>query len=113
MKKLIIILILSVYSLGAMSMGFSHNTYTQERLKANSAKKLHLNEKIIKHQSTKVLAESNETTVSLSFVEMIVNYVVKLFFYEVVNDKSVVMNYTKQVNTQLEAIKNEYDIIIG
>lgn len=112
MKKLTLISLLTLLSFGAMSMGFPYNTYTQERLKGNAAKKLHFTEKVI--VKNKIAALSKTTPESLSFVEIIVKYVVKLFFNEVTNStKDLAMYQIKQHISQLEAIKNENELIIG
>jgi L-cysteine desulfidase len=111
MKKFILLIALTLFGFGAMSMGFPHNTYTQERLKGNTAKKLHLVEKVV--AKNKIADLSNKATESLSFVEIIVKCVVKLFFTEVSNSsKDLAMNCTKQHTSQLEAIKNENELSI-
>jgi hypothetical protein len=93
-----------------MSMGFPQSTYNNEYLKTNTTKKFQINKKLLK---TNISVECNNLNESKSFVEMITNYVIKLFFEEFINQKTLAMNCIKPTKTQLEAIKNENDIIIG
>jgi hypothetical protein len=114
MKKLLLLLAITLISLSSMAMGFPNNSYSQQKaLYKNSnrvAFKTPLQTIEVGFTNTLEQLKNNEESTRKSLVEMVVNYVVILFAEKVFEQKASVgiKNFDK---CQLEsvAIKKDFE----
>lgn len=110
MKKLFFIFALLVFSYSSMAMGFPHNTNTHHRLQTKAHNKILVVEKVSTIAKNKI---SDKASTEASFVELVINYVFKLFCREVSkSNNSLAIRQASQSSNGIIAIKQELDFSV-
>ena len=113
MKKLLLLLTITMCSFGSMAMGFPQNTYKQQRILNKNAKKTELSSSLqtlevgIKNSLEQL--ENEQESTQKSFVELVVNYVVRFFAEKVFEQKSVTFKPFDKHELNCVAIKKDFD----
>lgn len=116
MKKLLLFFALTIISLNTMAMGFPQNTYMQQRALTKNQKITAI--KNITEVQTKLVSEVSEVSIEQDFslVEMISDFIVKLFFREISSAKEVALKAKEAKLTHFDfvAIKQDFEYsVIG
>lgn len=116
MKKLLLFFALTIISLNTMAMGFPQNTYMQQRALTKNQKITVI--KNISEVQTKLVSELSEVSIEQDFslVEMISDFIVKLFCREISSAKEIALKAkeAKLHHFDFVAIKQDFDYsVIG
>jgi hypothetical protein len=117
MKKLIILLCLSMMSFGSMAMGFPQSTFSQQRALVSKSKQINLAQKVEEVKADIAdKVENQKTSFMQSVVETIGNFLVRVFTSPFTSHKSVAVNDLKTKSNLYQqniATKTEKNFIIG
>jgi hypothetical protein len=113
MKKLLLLLTVTLFSLSSMAMGFPQNTYSQQRALNKSSKKIEIKTSLQKIEvgikDTLANLKKEEESTQKSFVEMVVNYVVHFFAEKVFEQKTVSIKCFNKHELNCIAIKKDFE----
>ena len=113
MKKLLLILTITIFSLNSMAMGFPQNTYSQQRALNKASKKaefkIPLQTLEVGFNDTLNQLKKDEESTQQSFVGMIVNYVVHFFAKKVFEQKTVGIKCFDKHDLDCVAIKKDFE----
>jgi hypothetical protein len=112
MKKLLLLLTITLFSFNSMAMGFPQNTYSQQRALSKGSKgilKTPLQTLEVGIKDTLEQLKNNEENTQKSFVEMVVNYVVHFFAEKVFEQKSISVKCFNKHELDCVAIKKDFE----
>lgn len=113
MKKLLLLLTITLFSLSSMAMGFPQSTYSQQRALNKSSKKIEIKTSLQKIEvgikDTLANLKEEEESTQKSFIEMVVNYVVHFFAEKVFEQKTVSIKSFEKHELASLAIKKEFE----
>ena len=113
MKKLLLLLTITLVSLNSMAMGFPQNTYSQQRALNNSSQTIALKTPLqtleVRLKDTLGNLEKSEGSTQKSFVEMVVNYVVHFFAEKIIERKSISIKCFDRHKLDYVAVKNDFE----
>jgi hypothetical protein len=96
MKKLLLLLAITIFSLSSMAMGFPNNSYSQQKALYKNSKKVALKTPLqtieVEIKDTFQQLKNEQENIQKSFVEMVVNYVIHFFGEKVFEQKTSVSN---------------------
>lgn len=113
MKKLLLLLTITLVSLNSMAMGFPQNTYSQQRALNKSSRtiatKTPLQTLEVGLKDTLENLKKSEENTQKSFVEMVVNYVVHFFTEKMLERKTVAIKCFDRHELECVAVKNDFE----
>lgn len=114
MKKLLLLISLTLFSLGSMAMGFPHNSYTQQKSLTSSIKKATPKTpmQVIEVKITDTFEQLNDVEADMpnSLVEMMVNYVVDFFSEKIFDHKTVISTENlEKCRMECVAVKKDFE----
>jgi hypothetical protein len=116
MKKLLLLLTLTIVSLNSIGMGFPQNTYEQQRALTKNTKKMALVDEFktleVTLEASVINAAQEDTKTQESLVQMVADYVIRFFTEKIFDKKSMSVNTVREVRAECVAIKKDFEFCI-